>query len=90
VDPTNPQSGGIGQTLSTLVYRGTGGQLPAGAQPKIGANGQPIPNWTLRPLDWQKEGGARLFRATPTDDGQPGGSDDQGEPGDAMRPGNGS
>ena len=87
MDPNNPQAGGIGQTLSTLVYRGIGTQAPAaGVQPQMGANGQPIPNWTLRPLDWQKEGGARLFRAAPSDDGQPGGADDQGEPGAAGPP----
>ena len=83
VDPNNPESGGIGQTLSTLVYRGQ--STLANPNPQTGANGKPIPNWTLRPLDWQKEGGARLFRATPTDDDQ-GGSDGQGQPGDPMHP----
>ncbi len=83
VDPNNPEAGGIGQTLSTLVYRGQSTLANPNAQ--TGANGKPIPNWTLRPLDWQKEGGARLFRATPTDDDQ-GGSDDQGQPGDPMHP----
>ena len=86
LDPSNPQSGGIGQTLSTLVYRVIGTQAVPGVQPQMGANGKPIPNWTLRPLDWQKEGGARLFRVTPSDDGQPGSSDDQEEPGGAVPP----
>ena len=56
--------GGIGQTLSVLVSRQQGARLPAGQQPAVGPSGNPLPNWTLRPLDWQKEGGARLFRST--------------------------
>jgi general secretion pathway protein K len=44
--------GGIGQTLSVLVYR-----IPDLRRREDGKTG-----WTLRPLDWQKEGGARLFR----------------------------
>lgn len=70
VDPENPTGGGIGQTLSVLVTRGTSGARPGasggavrtgGVQP--GSGDRPLPNWTLRPLDWQKEGGARLFHS---------------------------
>jgi type II secretory pathway component PulK len=91
VDPTNPSPTGIGQTLSVLVSRrqsttqlrapggqATGGQ-PAGGigAQRGGVNTQQPPSWTLRPLDWQKEGGARLFRTAPTDDGLPGSSDQE-------------
>jgi type II secretory pathway component PulK len=83
VDPTEPSRGGIGQTLSVLVSRQQGGRLPQGVEPQIGPNGKPIPNWTLRPLDWQKEGGARLFRSNPEDDQNlPGNPDDEEEPED--------
>jgi general secretion pathway protein K len=85
VDPNNPTSGGIGQTLSVLVSRTQGSQPRSGAAPQVGANGQPVPSWTLRPLDWQKEGGARLFRTSLTDDSLPGSQDDQEEP-DSMAP----
>jgi hypothetical protein len=81
VDPMEPQRGGIGQTLSVLVSRQQGGRPPQGVEPQIGPNGKPIPNWTLRPLDWQKEGGARLSRSNPEDDQNlPGNPDDQEEP----------
>lgn len=77
VDPEQPDAGGIGQTVSALVARQTGPLRP-GAQ-ATGAvrtggtqSGKPLPNWTLRPLDWQKEGGARLFRT------QPGNEDESG------------
>ncbi len=82
VDPTDPTSGGIGQTLSVLVRRYQDPRARPGGQ-QVGANGQPLPNWTLRPLDWQKEGGARLFRSVPTDENLPGSPDDQEEPDDA-------
>jgi hypothetical protein len=38
----------------------------------------------LRPLDWQKEGGARLFRPPPgeDDEDQPGTMDEENEPAD--------
>jgi len=37
----------------------------------------------LRPLDWQKEGGARLFRPVPDEDeDQPGTMDEENEPAD--------
>lgn len=97
IDPDNPNSGGIGQTVSALVARQTGpatgvaGQKTTGAagtvatggtaQQGVGANGKPLPNWTLRPLDWQKEGGARLFRAAPTEEETPGATDDMTAPG---------
>ena len=64
VDPLVPDSGWIGQRLSVLVSRQQGARLPASQQPAVGPSGNPLPNWTLRPLDWQKEGGARLFRST--------------------------
>jgi len=86
VDPTNPTSGGIGQTLSVLVARTQGPARPGTTQAtQVGANGQPIPNWTLRPLDWQKEGGARLFRSVPSDQNPSGNPDDEGEPNDMAR-----
>jgi len=63
VDPSDPSGAGIGQTLSTLVARHQGiSTARPGSQPAVGPNGKPLPNWTLRPVDWQKEGGARLFR----------------------------
>lgn len=82
VDPEDPEGGGIGQTVSALVARQTstkptnrGNEAPA-----VGANGQPLPNWTLRPLDWQKEGGARLFRSQPDEDeDEPGLMDEENE-----------
>ena len=80
IDPTNLTSGGIGQTLSVLVSRQQGAP-PRGQQPQMGPNGKPLPTWTLRPLDWQKEGGARLFRTVPEEDEQnlPGNPDSQEE-----------
>lgn len=87
VDPDNPMSGGIGQTLSALVARqvgvarpgvGTGAARSGGQQQQaVGANGKPLPNWTLRPLDWQKEGGARLFHAAPGEEEETPGPDDE-------------
>jgi len=63
VDPSDPSGAGIGQTLSSLVARHQGLSVNrSGQAPQVGENGKPIPNWTLRPMDWQKEGGARLFR----------------------------
>lgn len=79
VDPEHPESGGIGQTLSALVVRQPGAARPGasrgpvragGAQP--GGGDRPLPNWTLRPLDWQKEGGARLFHQPVDGEGEPG------------------
>jgi general secretion pathway protein K len=79
VDPMHPTGGGIGQTLSALVARTQGGQTPPGG-PQIGPSGKPLPNWTLRPLDWQKEGGARLFRRdSPEDENLPGSPEDEDE-----------
>lgn len=72
LDPNNPDGSGIGQTLSVLVARQQGLARRSTQPAQVGANGQPLPSWTLRPLDWQKEGGARLFRAAPTDDTLPG------------------
>jgi type II secretory pathway component PulK len=80
-DPTNPAAGGIGQTLSVLVYRAQGAARASGQAPAVGADGQPLPNWTLRPLDWQKEGGARLFRSAPEDENLPGNPEDEDEEG---------
>jgi general secretion pathway protein K len=79
VDPTNPTTGGIGQTLSSLVYRYPDPR-PRPGGPQAGPTGAPLPNWTLRPLDWQKEGGARLFRSAPTEETTPGSSDDEEGP----------
>ncbi len=50
-DPERPTQGGVGKTLSVVVYR------RCAEQP-----GQKCVRWTTIPLDWQKEGGARLFR----------------------------
>jgi type II secretory pathway component PulK len=84
VDPDNPDSGGIGQTVSALVLRQISLRPKVNnSAPQVGANGKPLPNWTLRPLDWQKEGGARLFRPTPgEDEDQPGTMDEENEPAD--------
>ncbi len=51
-DPDNPNRGGVGKTLSVLIYRNC---------PETGPDGN-CERWTSKPLDWQKEGGARLFR----------------------------
>lgn len=84
IDPELPEAGGIGQTISALVARQTGparpgarstGAFRAGGVPAQG--GQQLPNWTLRPLDWQKEGGARLFRPSPDDAEDEGGFFDE-------------
>lgn len=87
VDPEDPQGGGIGQTVSVLVARQTSAR-PAnrGNRPApVGANGQPLPNWTLRPLDWQKEGGARLFRSRSSEDeDEPGFMDEENESADDL------
>jgi hypothetical protein len=57
IDPENPSRGGIGQTLSEVVER-----RPALPTRNLGGSQQSDePLWTLRTLDWQKEGGARLF-----------------------------
>jgi hypothetical protein len=85
VDPTNPTSGGIGQTLSVLVSRQQDNR-PRPGGPQVGPSGKPIPNWTLRPLDLQKEGGARLFRSVPSDEKLPGSPDDEEETKDAGAP----
>ncbi|MFN8640291.1 MAG: type II secretion system protein GspK [Candidatus Binatia bacterium] len=83
-DPDNPERGGIGQTVSALVARQQTARPTRGtAAPAVGANGKPLPNWTLRPLDWQKEGGARLFRPVPgEDEDEPGTMDEENKPGD--------
>lgn len=85
-DPDNPDSGGIGQTITILVARQTSlkPRTNSGAQQQVGTNGKPLPNWTLRPLDWQKEGGARLFRPMPgeDDEDQPGTMDEENTPRD--------
>jgi type II secretory pathway component PulK len=61
-DPDHPDGGGIGQTVSVLVRRTPDPKHP---QPETGT-----PGWTLRAIDWQKEGGARLFWEQPPDDGE--------------------
>lgn len=50
-DPENPNHGGIGKTLSVLIHRECVEETPERCE-----------LWTSKPLDWQKEGGARLFR----------------------------
>ena len=85
IDPDHPDSGGIGQTISMLVARqiSTKPRPNTSGQQQVGADGKPLPNWTLRPLDWQKEGGARLFRPVPgEDEDQPGTMDEENEPAD--------
>ncbi len=51
VDPENRSRGGVGKTLSVLVFRKC-----------VEKEGDKCIRWTSTPLDWQKEGGARLFR----------------------------
>lgn len=78
VDPENPSSGGIGQTLSELVERrpfvGRGGRNLGSALQGGGGSAPDQPLWTLRTLDWQKEGGARLFHEGSADEEQEPGS----------------
>jgi type II secretory pathway component PulK len=69
VDPEGEFAGGIGQTLSELVFR-QAGRCPSGQTP---------PCWTLKPLDWQKEGGARLLEYAPDEFGEPGSGEEDGE-----------
>ncbi len=59
VDPLAEGGSGIGQTLSVLVWR----QPNLGRRRADGTHG-----FTLRRIDWQKEGGARLFRSARDDD----------------------
>ncbi len=88
IDPDFPDAGGIGQTISALVARqagparpgtrSTGGAVRSGGLP--GQGDVPLPNWTLRALDWQKEGGARLFRRLPDDaEDEPGFFDEESD-----------
>jgi type II secretory pathway component PulK len=77
VDPEHPDSGGIGQTLSALVVRQQGPARPGAAGGPVrsggllpGSGDRPLPSWTLRPLDWQKEGGARLFHHPVDEEGE--------------------
>lgn len=87
VDPEDPDGGGIGQTLGVLVWRRIGPARPGatGAGPvrtggvAAGTEDKPLPNWTLRPLDWQKEGGARLFRSPAGGEDEPGLMDEDAE-----------
>lgn len=50
-NPDHPDGGGIGKTLSVLIFREC-----------VEENAERCELWTSKPLDWQKEGGARLFR----------------------------
>ncbi len=50
-NPDNPNQGGVGKTLSVLIFREC-----------VEENADRCELWTTKPLDWQKEGGARLFR----------------------------
>lgn len=56
-----PDGSGVGQTLSMLVCRRVS---PAHRRPDQGG-----PGWTFVPIDWQKEGGARLFESATTGEG---------------------
>jgi hypothetical protein len=65
LDPERPEDfGGVAQTLSLLVHRNRDRRLDIPNENTIG--------WTLRAVDWQKEGGARLFL-------DPDGGDEEGE-----------
>ena len=50
-NPDFPTRSGVGKTLSVLVHRQCAER-----------DGDACVRWTSKPLDWQKEGGARLFR----------------------------
>lgn len=52
MDPSGELPGGVGQTLSVLVHRRVDARLRRPDSDN--------PGWTLKPLDWQKESGARL------------------------------
>jgi general secretion pathway protein K len=70
IDPESESLSGIGQTLSVLVLRRADPRLRTpGDEEGVG--------WTFKPLDWQKEGGARLFRSLVDDD-----LDESGEEGE--------
>ena len=60
VDPDGLGIDGIGQTLSVLVWRRRDNRR----QRDDGA-----PGWTVRPLAWDREGGARLFWPAEADEG---------------------
>lgn len=78
-DPTGLTPGGIGQTISVLVQRRSrhlgSGRMRFGRWVGGGAQGNDPGEqeiiWTFRLLDWQKEGGARLFRSAPGDEMSP-------------------
>jgi general secretion pathway protein K len=60
-DPESPGDfGGVAQTLSVVVRRRP--------DPKRAIPDQNVPGWTLRAIDWQKEGGARLFQGSEADE----------------------
>lgn len=59
VDPQGVNPGGIAQTLGVLVVRNQNPALKRAGAPGLG--------WTLKAIDWQKEGGARLFERPETD-----------------------
>jgi hypothetical protein len=78
-DPESPGDfGGVAQTLSVTVRRRP--------DPKRAIPDQNIPGWTLRAIDWQKEGGARLFQDSEADedeeDEEDGDADEMGEEND--------
>jgi type II secretory pathway component PulK len=81
VDPDDPHSGGIGQTVSELVLRKP--LLRPGGKASFNEGD---PRWTLETIDWHKEGGAKLFRTTPDEDQDQSDSDmtdqDQDRPSD--------
>lgn len=54
--------GGVRRSASMLVQRSLAAGRPGGSGGSTGATGAgAAPRWTLRQLDWQKEGGAALF-----------------------------
>jgi type II secretory pathway component PulK len=70
-DPENPGDfGGVAETLSVVVRRRR--------DPKRAIPDQNIPGWTLRAVDWQKEGGARLLQGGDEDE-EGGEGDDEGK-----------
>ena len=86
IDPTDPTSGGIGQTLSVLVSR----QQDARARPGSSRRSAPTGNRSPTGLYGHWTGRRKVARgsseASPADENLPGSPDDQEEPNDAARP----
>jgi type II secretory pathway component PulK len=78
-DPENPDDfGGVAQTLSVVVRRRP--------DPKRAIPEENVPGWTLRAIDWQKEGGARLFLDPDGDEEDEEGEDGEEEDEDFLPP----